>query len=149
MTARFEPECFTCHHLGRHPTCERTSALLLFLSVAAFPAAASDATSACVSDPGLGGIDVTCTITSAPTDRTLRFKADPVGSHDDIVLAMTATLDDAPLVCDAGGKTRLVGEDGEVSLDCGFTVPAGVAERFGAHVTDHHDQYIGKGLAVQ
>lgn len=128
----------------------RVIAMLLSMYVAASTATAAEATVDCVSEPGLGGVDdVQCAIASAPAVRTLRFKADFVGSHDDTVLAMTTKLDDTALVCDDRSKTRLVGEDGEVSLDCGFTLPAGVAARFGAHVTYHHAQYIGKALTSQ
>ena len=33
---------------------------------------------------------------------------------------LSPSLADTPLVCDKGSKTSLMGEDGEVSLDCGF-----------------------------
>ena len=126
--------------------CSLVAAALFATSTAASAAAPDDAT-ACVSHEQPGGIDdVECAIAAAPVARTFRFAADFVGSHDDTVLALAATLDGAPLTCSEGSNTRLVGEDGEVTLVCGFTLAAGTAARFAAHVTFHHGQYMGRAL---
>jgi hypothetical protein len=52
------------------------------------------------------------------------FKADFSGSHDDTRLSMTLSLDGVPVDCSPDSKTSLLGEDGNVSLECRF-VPGG------------------------
>jgi len=37
--------------------------------------------------------------------------------------SMTLSVDDEPLSCDQGSKTHLMGEDGDVSLECRLSVP--------------------------
>jgi len=54
----------------------------------------------------------------------MRFKADFSGSHDDTRLSMTLSLDGVPAACSQNSKTSLIGEDGNVSLECHF-VPGG------------------------
>ena len=36
--------------------------------------------------------------------------------------SMTLSLDGAPLACEQGSKTQLMGEDGDVSLECRFSL---------------------------
>jgi hypothetical protein len=52
------------------------------------------------------------------------FKADFSGSHDDTRLSMTLSLDGVPVACSQNSKTSIIGEDGNVSLECHF-VPGG------------------------
>ncbi len=61
---------------------------------------------------------------------------------------MTLTLDGAPLLCDAGSKTRLFGEDGDVSLECRFQIKAkaGVKLLLGVTLLWSHAQYAGTEL---
>lgn len=69
-----------------------------------------------------GGRDIECPLNATGTTQRFRFKANFSGSHDDTVVSMTAALNEAPLVCDKGSKTSLTGEDGDVSLECRFSV---------------------------
>lgn len=64
-----------------------------------------------------------CTIAPAGGARLLRFEARFTGGHDDTSASIEPVLDDQPLRCDAGSKTRLLGEDGDVSLHCDFSAP--------------------------
>lgn len=50
--------------------------------------------------------------------RQLRIVANFSGSHDDTMASLAATRDGAPFACAAESKTRTMGEDGDVSLDC-------------------------------
>ena len=103
------------------------AALLLALQGSAFAAdpVATPAGTQCDSPEPPGDLrEVTCKLGASNTARRFRFTANFGGGHDDTVASMTATLDDAPLTCDDGSKTRLMGEDGNVSLHCRFAVPA-------------------------
>jgi hypothetical protein len=66
--------------------------------------------------------DIECPLNAAATAQRFRFKANFSGGHDDTRASITATINDAPLACDAGSKTSLFGEDGDVSLECRFRV---------------------------
>jgi hypothetical protein len=72
--------------------------------------------------PGGDNRDFICPLSLSGAPQRFAFKADFSGSHDDTTAAMTATLDGMPLTCEKGSKTSLAGEDGEVSLECRFTV---------------------------
>lgn len=78
---------------------------------------------ACTSDsPGGDFIQFSCALPSNGSERHWRFKADFAGGHDDTSASMTLTLNGEPINCDEGSKTRLFGEDGNVSLLCRFHV---------------------------
>jgi hypothetical protein len=67
-----------------------------------------------------------CPVTINKEGQKMLFKADFSGSHDDTRLSMTLSLDGAPVACSQNSKTSLLGEDGNVSLECHF-VPGGTA----------------------
>lgn len=69
--------------------------------------------------------EAVCTLPASTTVREVRFKARFLGSHDDSAVSLRLTkLNDMPVECRADSKTKSRFEDGEVTLDCGFTVPA-------------------------
>jgi hypothetical protein len=65
-----------------------------------------------------------CPVTINTVGQKMHFKADFSGSHDDTRLSMTFSLDGVPVECSPDSKTSLIGEDGNVSLECHF-VPGG------------------------
>jgi hypothetical protein len=73
--------------------------------------------------PGGDLRNISCTLNAPSAGRHFRFKVDFSGGHDDTMASMTLTLDGAPLACEPGSKTQLMGEDGDVSLECAFSVP--------------------------
>ena len=87
-------------------------------------AAATDAgrrITACRSQAsGLDGLQVSCPLAADGMARRFRFRASFSGGHDDTMASMTPMLGGTPLPCDEGSKTSLVGEDGDVSLECRF-----------------------------
>ena len=87
--------------------------------------------------------DIVCPLSAAGSSQSYRFKANFTGSHDDTSASLAATLDGAPLACAQGSKTNLMGEDGEVSLDCRFAVApkAGSQQVLRVMVTYRHAQY--------
>ena len=50
------------------------------------------------------------------------FMADFSGSHDDTRLSMNLSIDGVPVACTQNSKTSLLGEDGNVSLECHFAL---------------------------
>lgn len=72
--------------------------------------------------PGGDFRDISCPLDAASTPRRFRFKADFSGGHDDTMASMTLSVDGAPLPCEQGSKTHLMGEDGDVSLECRFSL---------------------------
>ncbi len=67
-------------------------------------------------------LDISCPLTASGTSQHFRFKANFSGGHDDTMASMTPTLGGMPLTCEPGSKTRLMGEDGDVSLECKFSI---------------------------
>ena len=65
-----------------------------------------------------------CPLTINKEGQKMLFKADFSGSHDDTRLSMTLSLDGVPVACSQNSKTSLLGEDGNVSLECHFA-PSG------------------------
>jgi hypothetical protein len=88
---------------------------------------------------------VTCPLSASGVLQTFRFTANFSGSHDDTMAALTATLDGAPLACAPGSKTDLMGEDGDVSLQCTFSLTGKVGAQHVLSVTLswRHAQYTG------
>lgn len=70
--------------------------------------------------PGGDRLDFRCPLPAAT--RHFRFRANFSGGHDDTKASMTATLDEQPLTCEEGSKTRLFAEEGDVSLECRFSI---------------------------
>jgi len=95
-------------------------------------------------DPGDKRV-VNCPLSALGILQSFRFKANFSGSHDDTMAAMTATLDGAPLACAPGSKTDLMGEDGDVSLQCTFSLTgkAGAQHVLRVMLSWRHAQYTG------
>lgn len=93
--------------------------------------------------------EVRCTLEATGSPQAFRFTADFGGSHDDTTLEMRATLDGAPLACAAGSKMSSSYEDGNVRLECRFTLAAAAGTRhaLGVTLSWRHAQYVGFGLA--
>jgi hypothetical protein len=83
----------------------------------------SPSPSGCEARPqGNDALQVTCPLGRSASVQRFRFTANFSGGHDDTTASMTPTLDGASLACEPGSKTSLIGEDGDVSVDCAFTV---------------------------
>jgi len=87
--------------------------------------------------------NIECPLNASGTPQRFRFKANFSGGHDDTMASMEATLDGSPLACEKGSKTSLQGEDGDVSLECRFSLKekAGTKHVFAAALTWRHAQY--------
>lgn len=69
--------------------------------------------------------EAVCVIPVAAVTRQARFKAHFLGSHDDSIVSLqTIELNAKPVACVTGSKTQSRFEDGEVTLDCGFSTAA-------------------------
>lgn len=92
---------------------------------------------------GGDALDVECLLDAAQTLRRFHFKVNFSGGHDDTRASIKPTLDGAPLACEGGGKTSLLGEEGDISLECGFSIPGGPATThvFKVKVLWSHAQY--------
>lgn len=126
---------------------KRAAALVILLgSGYGLPALAGPAALPCtVVNVGFDNSNFDCPIPPTDVAQRFRFKANFSGGHDDTRAAMVASLDGTARPCDEGSKTELMGEDGEVSLECRFSVAAGAGEahRLSFKVTWSHAQYIG------
>ena len=124
--------------------------MVALASAIANPAAAQDKPSCDSLPPGYDSHAVKCTLNASGTPKRYRFKANFSGSHDDTIASMTTTLDGAPLACEKGSKTELMGEDGEVSLDCRFSTSgeAGTKHLLAVSVSWRHAQYKSFELAA-
>lgn len=123
-----------------------TFAFLSLSSSSITRAASVEAQPRCEAPPAPGDRrDIACKLSATTTPRQMRFTANFSGSHDDTMASMTATLDGAALACDAGSKTDLMGEDGDVSLHCRFTLiaPAGAERVLRVALSWRHAQYTG------
>ena len=94
--------------------------------------------------------EVECVVPPEKDLRRWRFQAHFSGGHDDTEASMTLTLDGRALTCDPGSKTSLMGEDGEVSLECRFTADALATRprKLVATVKFHHAEYTGADLSA-
>ena len=113
--------------------------------------APGDENKACESQsPGGDFVQFSCTLTARDPEQRWRFEADFAGGHDDTSASMVVTLDDEPIECERGSKTRLFGEDGNVGLVCRFRVrrPAGAASVLGVALLWSHAQYVRTVLAL-
>ncbi len=95
--------------------------------------------------------DITCAVKAPSAAQRLRFKAHFSGSHDDTTAAMALTLDGAPLACDPGSKTYLEGEDGDVALECRFSIAPGASatRSVRALLSWHHAEYTRFELVAE
>lgn len=85
--------------------------------------------------------DIRCPMSASGIVRHFRFTARFSGSHDDTTASLRPTIDGAPLACDTGSKTELMGEDGDVSLECRFSVSAGPTQVLRVMLSWHHAEY--------
>ncbi len=99
--------------------------------------------------PGEDKRDIKCGLHASGITQHFHFKANFSGGHDDTLASMTATVDGLPLACDKGSKTRLMGEDGDVSLECKFSIneKAGTELVLSVAVSWRHAQYQNFELA--
>lgn len=120
----------------------RSIAAVMLALAAAGPAAGQGKPPCDAQAPGYDSHDIKCTLDGSGTPRRYRFKASFTGSHDDTSASMTPTLDGAPVACDKGSKTSTQGEDGEVSLECRFSLAGEPgAKRLEVRVDWRHAQY--------
>ena len=87
--------------------------------------------------------DVACVIPGSGQARRFRFKATFAGGHDDTLVSIHPSLGDVELACEDGSKTRSFAEDGDIALQCDFTVvgPASVDAKFKATIRWSHAQF--------
>ncbi|WP_018410419.1 hypothetical protein [Methyloversatilis thermotolerans] len=67
-------------------------------------------------------MDVVCLIPLAAAPQQFEFQATFSGSHDDTRLKIETALDGKSLACDKGSKTESEFEDGDITLNCRFSV---------------------------
>jgi hypothetical protein len=137
-----------------HPISRQTMRWLFTLAaLAASSGPASSATPApCESlTPRNDRRDISCALNAPTAGQRFRFKAHFSGSHDDTTAAMTLTLDGAPLACDPGSKTYLEGEDGDVALECRFSIAPGASatRSVRALLSWHHAEYTRFELVAE
>ncbi|MEJ0038093.1 MAG: hypothetical protein WDO68_18780 [Gammaproteobacteria bacterium] len=128
--------------------------LLLICAQCALPALADTATAGvkaqCESRaPEFDG-KVTCTFLSSGADQRFAFKARFLGSHDDTTMSMTAALNQQPLSCEPGSKMSSRFEDGEITLECRFSVntKAGSKQTLEMNIEWSHAQYADSAFTA-
>lgn len=94
---------------------------------------------------GRDTLSLVCPLGDAAVPQRMHIKVHFTGSHDDTTAALQVSLGDAPVACDPGSKTSTEFEDGDVTLDCRFTVPAGpgAATLLRASAKWFHAQQVG------
>ncbi|WP_083748580.1 hypothetical protein [Pelomonas sp. KK5] len=119
------------------------AAAVLLLGAAAPAQAAAAAPGRCEAPDTPGDYrDVVCPLTAQP--QRLRFVARFSGGHDDTQAWLTASLDGVELSCAPGSKPRLIGEDGDVFIDCLLPLNASPApRRLEIALKWSHAQYTG------
>lgn len=87
--------------------------------------------------------EVSCPIRGSGRLRRFRFKALFSGGHDDTSASIQPALEDRPLVCDPGSKTSLFAEDGDIGLECSFSIalPVDAVRTFKVTVKWNHAIY--------
>lgn len=86
--------------------------------------------------------EVSCALPASA--QKLRFVARFSGGHDDTQAWLEASLDGEPLACAPGSKPRLIGEDGNVFIDCRVALVEGSAARkLEIALKWSHAQYTG------
>jgi hypothetical protein len=131
-----------------------TMRIAILLVLFALPAAgaqpeAAPAPQDCVMQGNGERMEFRCELPGAATQ--FHFIARFSGGHDDTMASMTVTVGDQPLQCDEGSKTQLMGEYGDVALECRFSVArvAGAAPQLKVVVKWGHAQYEGFELRPQ
>ena len=95
--------------------------------------------------------EAACKLPASWASKPLRFRARFLGSHDDSVVSLRAVqVDGVHVSCREGSKTGSRFEDGEVTLDCGFTAPARVrGGELKVSIAMHHLQLDRTDIAVE
>lgn len=93
-----------------------------------------------------GQQQVSCVLDRPAT--AFRFRANFSGGHDDTKASMTVTVDGTPHRCDDGSKTSLIGEDGDVSLECmiSFAKAPPMRRVLGVTLLWYHAEYVDAEL---
>ncbi|WP_374680149.1 hypothetical protein [Hydrocarboniphaga effusa] len=102
---------------------------MLMFSAWSLSATAADAVQCDVPNKTYSSIDLKCPLQGAEQPLRYRFKVGFSGGHDDTQADLVALDGTALAGCDEGSKTHLFGEEGEVSLECTVTVPAGLKDK--------------------
>ncbi len=113
-------------------------------ALAQSPAETTGNTPACSIQESLGDVrDISCSVTASGKPMHFRFKANFSGGHDDTMASMSASLNGTALICEPGSKMQLMGEDGDVSLKCKFSItePAGTHHLLRVLIKWSHAQY--------
>jgi hypothetical protein len=89
--------------------------------------------------------DFKCPLVATGKTQRFRFKTMYSGGHDDTRAQMEMLLDGKPLSCAEGSKIKLFGEDGNISLECRFSLTGepGTQHVLGVIVEWGHAQYEG------
>lgn len=96
--------------------------------------------------------EISCALKVSTASQRFRFTAHFSGSHDDTTASLALTLDGAPLACAPGSKTYLEGEDGDVALECRFSLTPGEAlttRGLRALLAWHHAEYTRFELVTE
>lgn len=122
--------------------------LLALVGMPAVPSRAADGAGdpACTGrsvNPEVESVSCAAASTPRPYTITVRF----AGGHDDTKASLTATVDDRPYPCADGSKTRLFGEDGEISLFCRVALPDATG-RLDLRVDYTHAQFVGHEVGL-
>jgi hypothetical protein len=64
----------------------------------------------------------TCPLQSFSSAQTARFSVELSGGHDDSLSTLALRHGDKDLTCAEGSKTLSEGEDGDITLECRFTL---------------------------
>lgn len=68
--------------------------------------------------------EFTCPLKAYPTAQKFHFVARVSGGHDDSSSLLAVSHGDQDVACAPGSKVGSEGEDGDITLDCRFTLPA-------------------------
>jgi hypothetical protein len=107
---------------------------------------------ACESPPPPGNLrEIRCPITMHRSIQRFHFKVNFSGGHDDTSASIVPRMNDGPFTCDKDSKLSLFGEDGDVSLECKFTIKAAVGSEhhFGVAVKWNHAEYTDFQLLTE
>lgn len=86
-------------------------------------------------------MQVQCALREEHASRKFKFQVRFLGGHDDTMASLSATLNGKPLACGEGSKPELMGEFGEVSIDCLFSSESQGTQELKVSVQWHHAQY--------
>lgn len=101
-------------------------------------------------EPTFDSREVECSMSGAKEPHRYALTVNFSGGHDDTMARMTPMLNGTPATCEDGSKTSLMGEDGEVSLTCLFTIQGSLkGSSFVATFTWSHAQYESYSLSVR